>query len=128
MDKLCFECEVQMTNKSRHCFICNICVENFDHHCDWFDKCIGIGNLKVFTFFLISLSIYLVFILVLNIDALCFNQGKKSQTQNNWLAFLPENVYKSYVSEGFMAVYSLICLIFSVPLFSLLFIHIKNLR
>lgn len=58
--KLCPDCEVIRTGKSRHCSICNKCVERFDHHCPWINSCVGTANQGAFFTFLLFMDTLLV--------------------------------------------------------------------
>lgn len=63
--KWCSTCNFYRPPRSTHCSICNNCVEVFDHHCPWVDNCIGKHNYRYFFYFILSLSIHLVFTIVM---------------------------------------------------------------
>jgi hypothetical protein len=50
---MCSQCQTYKPERAHHCRICDRCVSRMDHHCPWMNNCIGIGNLKHFTLFLL---------------------------------------------------------------------------
>jgi len=52
---ICVVCRTQRTMRSHHCKDCGRCVERLDHHCPWIDNCVGLGNQRVFFFFVVAL-------------------------------------------------------------------------
>lgn len=57
--RICPDCQIVRTPRSRHCGTCNQCVERFDHHCPWINNCVGIKNHRYFILFLIFLTLSL---------------------------------------------------------------------
>jgi hypothetical protein len=56
-------CETLRPENADHCNFCNRCVQKFDHHCVFINNCLGYRNHKWFLLFLVSFSIYMVFML-----------------------------------------------------------------
>jgi len=69
---LCPNCETIYTKDSRHCYICNQCVNKFDHHCNWINNCVGKNNHYVFYFYILSLLMYFITIIILSFVNLDF--------------------------------------------------------
>lgn len=44
MDRICSECNIVVSERTKHCFSCNKCVDTFDHHCMWLNNCVGAKN------------------------------------------------------------------------------------
>ncbi|CAK62742.1 unnamed protein product (macronuclear) [Paramecium tetraurelia] len=54
----CQPCKLEKEYGTYHCYQCDICVKGYDHHCPWVGKCIGVGNIKEFQMFLMSLLFF----------------------------------------------------------------------
>lgn len=50
----CLTCRAGKPVRSKHCRFCKRCIAKFDHHCPWTNNCIGAGNHRVFTLYLLS--------------------------------------------------------------------------
>ena len=53
--KLCPDCQLIKSKRSRHCNICNRCVERYDHHCPWINNCVGSRNHGYFYVYILTL-------------------------------------------------------------------------
>lgn len=53
--QVCVVCRVKREMRSHHCKECGRCVRRLDHHCPWIDNCVGLGNQRLFYFFIVTL-------------------------------------------------------------------------
>ncbi len=63
---VCAQCEVVISNRTKHCTICDRCVERYDHHCPWINNCVGIRNHNFFFALILTLALY--FFLGINVS------------------------------------------------------------
>ncbi|CDW91601.1 dhhc zinc finger domain containing protein [Stylonychia lemnae] len=124
---LCPECRIIMTKRSRHCYSCQKCVERFDHHCDWIDNCVGIKSHQLFMVFIGSLFTYMLFLISLAIDQLAFKFGRGDDPGDNILAIFPKDIYVIQVAQIILGLKAFGCLVFLIPLGSLLILQIRNI-
>lgn len=85
---LCPNCEVHYTTDSRHCYTCNRCVHKFDHHCNWINNCVGRNNHLVFYFYILSLWLYFVALIIMSFFNFSFHLTKEEfllVKDYNWL-------------------------------------------
>ncbi|KAL8439384.1 hypothetical protein Efla_001854 [Eimeria flavescens] len=82
MQRLCYSCWVYRPIRTKHCRVCDRCVEGFDHHCPWIANCVGYGNARCLTGWLLCvcctqiLHFYLCFCCyLLHVKAEGFLQG-----------------------------------------------------
>lgn len=64
---LCHTCNIYRPPRTHHCSECGVCIERMDHHCPWLGICIGKLNYKYYFFYLLSLFIAVVNIIVMSI-------------------------------------------------------------
>ena len=62
---VCSICRVVVPPRAYHCHSCQRCVYKADVHCVWFDRCVGGGNHHFLVYYLVSLAID-VLVLILN--------------------------------------------------------------
>lgn len=53
----CSECNIPVSESTKHCNACGKCIIGFDHHCIWLNHCIGLKNHSLFIIFLIFLNL-----------------------------------------------------------------------
>jgi hypothetical protein len=61
----CGRCNINRPQNSAHCHDCGFCITSLDHHCPWTGKCIGKKTLQTFYFFLWSVGLLIVWVVVL---------------------------------------------------------------
>ena len=63
----CDDCQICV--ESMHSFIFNVTVYviDYDHHCPWTGKCIGGGNLKCFSAFLVSTAVFIMYCIIIGV-------------------------------------------------------------
>ncbi|CAD8120211.1 unnamed protein product [Paramecium sonneborni] len=66
----CLVCQGHVQEKTKHCWSCNKCVSLFDHHCIWLNNCVGDQNYSYFFILVISLVMFKIFKLALDINLL----------------------------------------------------------
>lgn len=94
---ICPKCEIIRSRESNHCHYCNRCVDRFDHHCPWVDNCIGHGNHNQFMILIMTMWVFLVFILFIcfyNIDIRVTPEAI-IEAQGHWLGV----IYRMYNSS-----------------------------
>eukprot|EP00347_Sterkiella_histriomuscorum_P015541 403356641 len=125
--QICPECRIIMTKRSRHCYSCQRCIERFDHHCDWIDNCVGIKNHQMFMMFIITLLLYMIFTICLSVDQIIFKFGVGDDINLNFFGIFPKQLYFVGVAQFLMGFLGLLCLIFLLPLGSLVFLQFQNI-
>ncbi|XP_052787981.1 palmitoyltransferase ZDHHC12-B-like isoform X2 [Mya arenaria] len=63
--RYCDYCEIMPPLRSKHCEDCKQCVRRYDHHCPWLETCIGERNHKYFWWFLLVMSILIIWTVVI---------------------------------------------------------------
>lgn len=69
LSRVCPDCKLFRTHRSRHCQCCDRCVDKFDHHCPWLLNCIGGKNLGFFYAFLLVTEVSLLLSTYCNLAA-----------------------------------------------------------
>jgi len=60
--KQCRHCSRSKPARTHHCSICRRCVLKMDHHCPWINNCVGFGNYRHFTLFMLFLAMSCIFV------------------------------------------------------------------
>ena len=76
--KFCQTCNIYRPPRSTHCRRCNNCVDRFDHHCPMVGNCIGKRNYRHFYFFLVSVTVFSLYVLGCNITILVMKANNTS--------------------------------------------------
>ena len=132
--KYCYKCFIKKEKYSKHCIVCDKCYDDFDHHCYWINKCVAKKNYNLFISFLFITFFYLCFVLI--IDILGFYNYFKKIKPNIKYSFVfsfinleyPKNILGDnnlYALLASIISLLLINLIFLIPVFLLLILHLK---
>jgi len=68
--KFCDTCLIWRPPRAKHCRYCDSCVQKFDHHCPWLGTCVGQRNYRYFVMFLVSISIYTLYVFITGVMTL----------------------------------------------------------
>ena len=70
-----------------HCDDCDVCIDGHDHHCPWIDNCVGANNHGVFLCFIISMELFCLGTIVLDIYFITgsFQEGSLRLPGSNYL-------------------------------------------
>jgi len=64
LHKPCPHCGARRKEGTHHCEDCNLCIRQYDHHCPLTGKCIGEGNILFFCGFLVSLLLFILYLVL----------------------------------------------------------------
>jgi hypothetical protein len=65
--KYCYTCNIIREARTFHCNQCKRCIKKHDHHCPFVNNCIGKENYWKFFKFLVSVLVFSIIILIINI-------------------------------------------------------------
>ena len=131
--KYCYKCFIKKEKYSKHCIVCDKCYDDFDHHCYWINKCVAKKNYNLFISFLFITFFYLCFVLIIDIlgfyNYFNIEQNKKYSFEFNFIKLkYPKNILgdnNRYALLASIISLLLINLIFLIPVFLLLILHLK---
>ena len=129
--KYCYKCFILKNKYSKHCFICNKCYEDFDHHCFWINKCVAKNNYQLFISFLIITFLFLFFVLyccTLTLIGFFYNNYSFEETLKIYSIEKIKSIFKDnfkMINLILNILLILIDLIFLIPEFILLILHLK---
>ena len=90
--KFCETCMIFRPQRTAHCNVCNNCVMGFDHHCVWLGTCIGKRNYKFFMYFITSLFLYGLYVMIFCALSIAYRSVQLDQTgegfAERWYAVL----------------------------------------
>ena len=105
LSRVCPDCKLFRTTRSRHCQCCDRCVDKFDHHCPWLLNCIGAKNLGLFYSFLIVTELSLLLGVACNVAAAVGTYDRETLVDVS-----DRNIVVVSALVGFL------CFLFSLPL------------
>lgn len=117
-DEVCTDCICEKEPRSYHCEICKLCIRRYDHHCPWINGCVGQNNLKRFILFLFLLVLALAENGVLSAFGL-FSLWTKWRFEMSPALEL--------VAKIVLGIDLALCIIFIVPLLSLVWVQLTNI-
>ena len=83
--KYCYICHIYRTRRTKHCRFCSNCVEEFDHHCPWLANCIGRRNYRYYLIFILTLTLFMPYMIALCIYSLMICWPKNDYTYNGFI-------------------------------------------
>ena len=140
---ICVKCIRMKKANTVHCAVCNLCIDDWDHHCFWLNTCISKNNMKIFTFFLITIISFLFINIIFSlsfliayfeIDGQFLNNIFTNKTYNkgNKIISIWKLIYLSifiifFILFLFLFTYNFSLILFSTPK-SLKAIEVNDLR
>ena len=106
--------------------MCGTCIERYDHHCQWLNTCVGQANYRNFLSFILALWLYLIYVIILVADQVCFKLGQPGNIELNPFAILDPIFYNIYMAQLLFICLGLVSLVLIFPVSSLVYLHVQN--
>ena len=115
-NNICVKCIRIKKENTIHCAVCNLCIDDWDHHCFWLNSCITKNNMKIFTFFLISIFSFLITNIIFSIVFLIIYFFENNKERDEFIRALFDNdigINLKLRKSLYLAIFFVVLILFS---------------